>query len=152
MKKKSDKQKQLEGTARKDRQKTMMIGSSEIPECPYQLTVGGQKIYNAICEMMMTAGVLHDSDAILVGDYVKLQEFKQALYLEMNDGQKIVQTYANKSSNVAGHLTALSHCMKQQRDIGSKLGLSPKDRQTIQGYFISSGSDSDGLQKFLAVV
>lgn len=152
MKKKSDKQKQLEGTVRKDRQKTMMTGSSKIPHCPYELTADGQKVYDAICDMMITAGVLHDSDAILVGDYVKLQEFKQALYLEMNYAENIVQTYANNSSNVAGHLTALSHCMKQQRDIGSKLGLSPKDRQTIQGYFVSGETKSDRLQKFLAVV
>lgn len=140
--KKSEEQKQLQGTAKSSRAKSSKVTVlSRIPKPSYELEVEAKKIFRATCKLMIQEKALTALDVMAVTNFALVYSlFIQAKNDMIAAG--MVQIYSKSgASNVSGHFTVFEKLDNKVQKYFIALGLTPKHREIINAYSNVGGED-----------
>lgn len=139
---KTQSQKEIEGTARKDRNKTEVIATlDKLPKPPsfFKATPRKRKIYKFLGEGLINAKLLTELDTMVlwmltdaVDQYVwAITEIERKN--EETPGSGYIQTFASSASNISAEMSVKRDALKTIVELASKFGLTIKDRRGIMG-------------------
>ena len=152
---KTEGQKKLEGTDRKDRKKgeSKAIPVSKVPSIPSfireRLTANQKKIYSHTAKLLVSTKVLTALDVMAVVSYsIALEVFLESVDKVNNYGA--VQTYKSGATAVNGHFTAYMQSYRTLTDCEKKLGLNPYIRERMIAYREEIEDEEKGAFELLA--
>jgi len=151
MERKSETQKKIEGTARKDRQ--IKFNSSkleQLPKPPLTLDRHTKKIFNSILKHLNEKGALMQIDVYTVCSasiwYRVLFHYQKLVLESINDPDPkkdiLIQKFKGGASNVSAEFTVLKQAQKQCDDYSIMFGLNAKSRQTIMAFANAASEES----------
>jgi len=96
------------------------------------LSPRGQEIFDLVNQYCINSKLFEEIDSILISVYAQsVCDFEIAVKNIRENGY--VNTYKNGGSQVSGFYIIMKNSKKDLITLGSKLGLSPRDRKNILG-------------------
>lgn len=132
--KKSDEQKQLQGTAKSSRAKSSKVTVlSRIPKPAFELELEAKKIFRETCKLMIQEKVLTALDVRAVTMFAFI--YSQFILAKNNlVAEGMVQQYKSGATNVSGYFTVFEKLNNMVNKYFIALGLTPKHREIINAY------------------
>ena len=132
--KKTNTEKELQGTLRSDRKKVAkLLPLARIPKPSFELSDDAKKIFRSTVKIMMQENVPTALDIFAITNFAFFyQEFIEAS-IKMK-GAGVVQVYKSGASAISGHLTAVSKLDTIVQQYMKSLGLTPKHREMIAAF------------------
>lgn len=156
MKRKSDKEKRVQGTARPDRVKAVKVVSlSSMPQPAAWLEDDARVYYRQICKHLQEAGALHDIDSIMVSMCANaLFQYARLAIILNRPSRKgraggVIQVFKTGARQVSPEFTALKEFAKQYQDFSKLLGLDPKSREALLAFTQEPEEERDPLDDLL---
>lgn len=134
---KSKELKAIEGTLRPDRDRIPVkrtLDSKELPDPQLDLKEDGRNLFDALCIHLNDAGVLWQVDAMMLSMYCKNWELLQEAADSIHKLEDLVQEFDNGVIQISPALTVFEKLSKTVITLGSKLGLSPADREKLASF------------------
>jgi len=134
---KSKEMKAIEGTLRPDRDRIPMkrtLDKNELPDPQLDLHEQGRNLFDALCIHLNDAGVLWQVDAMILSMYCKNWELLQEAADSIHKLEDLVQEFDNGVIQISPALTVFEKLSKTVITLGSKLGLSPADREKLASF------------------
>ena len=134
---KSKELKAVEGTLRKDRDRIPVkrtLDVQELPEPQLELKAKGKLLFEALCIHLNDAGVLWQVDSMMLSMYCKNWELLQEAADSIHKLDDLVQEFDNGVIQISPALTVFEKLSKTVITLGSKLGLSPADREKLASF------------------
>ena len=127
----------MQGTLRPDRDRIpqkRMLDAKELPDPQLDLKEAGMQLFNALCIHLNDAGVLWQVDAMMLSMYCKNWELLQEAADSIHQLDDLVQEFDNGVIQISPALTVFEKLSKTVITLGSKLGLSPADREKLASF------------------
>ncbi|MGB0443317.1 MAG: P27 family phage terminase small subunit [Flavobacteriaceae bacterium] len=146
---KTEEQKKLEGTNRKDRDKKTIVAALEkVPLLPRFLkdvaTDRQVKIYKFTCKMLVEAGALTKLDTVAVFNYaVALDVYLCAVEALNKNGA--VQVYKSKATALSGYMNAYNSSFNALNKQENNLGLNIYKRERIKTFLESDQEEEASI-------
>ena len=134
---KSKELKAIEGTLRPDRDRIPQkrtLDAKELPDPQLQLKEAGLNLFDALCIHLNDAGVLWQVDAMMLSMYCKNWELLNEAADSIHSLDDLVQEFDNGVIQISPALTVFEKLSKTVITLGSKLGLSPADREKLASF------------------
>jgi len=134
---KSKELKAIEGTLRPDRDRIpakRTLNTTDLPEPQLELHAKGSHLFDALCLHLNDAGVLWQVDAMMLSMYCKSWELLQEAADSIHRLEDLVQEFDNGVIQISPALTVFEKLSKTVITLGSKLGLSPADREKLASF------------------
>ena len=129
--------KAIEGTLRPDRDRIPIkrtLEKNELPDPQLDLHEQGRNLFDALCIHLNDAGVLWQVDAMILSMYCKNWELLQEASDSIHKLEDLVQEFDNGVIQISPALTVFEKLSKTVITLGSKLGLSPADREKLASF------------------
>ena len=129
--------KAIEGTLRPDRDRIPQkrtLDAKELPDPQLQLKEAGRNLFDALCIHLNDAGVLWQVDAMMLSMYCKNWELLNEAADSIHSLDDLVQEFDNGVIQISPALTVFEKLSKTVITLGSKLGLSPADREKLASF------------------
>lgn len=139
--KKADSEKELQGTAKKERKKSSKVTVlTRMPKPAFELDVEAKKIFRETCKLMIQEKVLTLLDVRAVTMFAFI--YSQFIVAKNNlVAEGMVQQYASGATNVSGHFTVFEKLNNMVNKYFIALGLTPKHREIINAYSNTGAED-----------
>jgi len=134
---KSKELKAIQGTLRPDRDRVpekRVLDQKELPDPQLDLNPQAQELFKALCIHLNDAGVLWQVDAMMLSMYCKNWALLQAVSNEIEGIDDLVQEFDSGVFQISPALTVFEKLSKTVISMGSKLGLSPADREKLASF------------------
>ena len=134
---KSKELKAIEGTLRADRDRIPVkrtLDTTELPDPQLELKPQGLHLFDALCIHLNDAGVLWQVDAMMLSMYCKNWELLEEAADSIHKLDDLVQEFDNGVIQISPALTVFEKLSKTVITLGSKLGLSPADREKLASF------------------
>ena len=169
MKRKAQKTKTVQGTARKDRQKAKpkpvrkttrkpkLLTLNDLPEPAAWLEDEAKKHYLEICRHLKKVDSLFEIDTHIVSMAANaLYHYGKMATIINRPPRKgraggVIQIYSNGTRQIAPEFTAMERFAKQYKEFSSSLGLDPKSRENLLAFTQEVEDEQDPISKLLRV-
>ena len=134
---KSKEIKAIQGTLRPDRDRVpekRVLQDQELPDPQLELNEKGRELFQALCIHLNDAGVLWQVDAMMLSMYCKNWALLQAVSDEIETADDLIQEFDSGVYQISPALTVFEKLSKTVMSLGSKLGLSPADREKLASF------------------
>ena len=134
---KSKELKAIQGTLRPDRDRVpekRVLDQKELPDPQLDLNPQAQELLKALCIHLNDAGVLWQVDAMMLSMYCKNWALLQAVSNEIEGIDDLIQEFDSGVFQISPALTVFEKLSKTVISMGSKLGLSPADREKLASF------------------
>jgi P27 family predicted phage terminase small subunit len=132
---KSEENKNIQGTGRKDRSKPESIEAAtvdDIPKPPSILGKIGRKIWKKYCDILHKQGLLAETDLDLLGQYCMYLQIAEQAAEELNKDLTEIMTNAKEPYTVKSkYLSIFNEASDRASKLGKEFGFTPLSRKNI---------------------
>ena len=132
--KKTNAEKELQGTLKPERKKTSKIATlKRIPKPSFELTAEAKRTFRQVVKIMIDEDVATALDVYAITNFA----FWYHQLIEANNkimATGMVQTYKSGATAISGFFTAASKCDAIVQQYMKSLGLTPKHRELIAAF------------------
>ena len=144
--KKTNADKELQGTLKPERKKTSKIATlKRIPKPSFELTAEAKRTFRQVVKIMIDEDVATALDVYAITNFA----FWYNQLIEANkkiQGTGMVQVYKSGATAISGFFTAAAKCDSIVQQYMKSLGLTPKHRELIAAFNdIESEKEEDAL-------
>ena len=150
MRKKSEKDKKVEGTKRRDRsKKATVVSISKIPTPPTYLSVRGKKIFKEIFNHVKNNGALSIDTFMVASASFCLSEIEKYRKYLMQEPYRAIQKYKTGAKNISAELVALQRYEAQFFKYSEYLGLDIRSREKLMSFEVKEDEGADPIMRLL---
>lgn len=156
MKRKTGKEKRIQGTARKDREKkTKVVSISELPDPATWLHKEAHEIYFEICRHLKKVKALHmiDGHVVSMAANALYQYGKMAIVVNRPSRKGRaggpIQVFKSGARQISPELSAMKEFAKQYAEFSKVLGLDPKSREALLAFTEEEDEEKDPMDELV---